>query len=152
MLRSSSATWTARGATFGLWLLAAASAVFWGLKVGGGSQLRAVPAPAARLVEPADPVVIARLLGSTPAAAAGPVVAPPVATLASRVQLLGVAAGAHSGRGAAVISIDGKPARPYRVGAFLDEGLVLQSVHGRQATLRQADGTTLTLDLPAQSK
>ncbi|MDB5957241.1 type II secretion system protein N [Ramlibacter sp.] len=152
MLRSSSATWTARGATFALWALAAASAVYWGLKVGGGSRLLDLAAPPARTVEPANPDVIARLLGSAPAAAGGPVVAAPVATLASRLQLLGVAAGTHSGRGAAVISIDGKPARPYRVGAFLDEGVVLQSVRGREATVMQADGTTVTLELPALRK
>jgi len=151
MLRSSSATWTARGATFVLWALAAASAVFWALKVGGGSRLADLPPPAARPVAVADPMAIARLLGSTPTAA-GPVVAAPVATLASRLKLLGVAAGARSGGGAAVISVDGKPARPYRVGAALDEGVVLRSVHGRQATVAQSDGTTVTLELPPLPK
>jgi len=149
MLPSRPATWTVRGATFALWLLAAASAVYWGLKVGGGSPVLDLPAPPARPVAIADPVAIARLLGSTPAGAALPAAAAPVATLASRLKLLGVAAGAHSGGGAAVISIDGKPARSYRVGASLDEGVVLQSVHGRQATVAQADGTTVTLELPS---
>ncbi len=151
MLRSSSATWTARGATFALWVLAAASTVYWGLKVGGGSRDRDLPAPAMRPVAVADPAVIAKLLGSTPAAAR-PVVAAPVATLASRLQLIGVAAGARSGGGAAVIALDGRPARSNRVGAALDEGLVLESVHGRQATVAQADGTTLTLELPSLHK
>jgi general secretion pathway protein C len=148
MLPSPHATWTVRGATFALWALAAGSAVYWGLKVSGGTRVLDLPAPPARAVALADPIAIAQLLGSTPAAAATPVVATPVATLASRLQLVGVAAGAHSGGGAAVIAIDGKPARPYRVGASIDEGLVLQSVHGRRATLVQADGTTLTLELP----
>ena len=152
MLTSSPATWTVRGATFLLWALAAARAVYWGLKVGGNSRPLDLPTPRLQAVAVADPVAIARLLGSTPAAAAGPAVAAPVATLASRLQLVGVAAGAHSGAGAAVISVDGKPARPYRVGAALDEGVVLQSVRGRQAIVAQADGTTVMLELPALKK
>jgi general secretion pathway protein C len=60
-----------------------------------------------------------------------------------------VAAGAHSGGGAAVIAVDGKPARPYRVGSTIEEGLVLQSVRGRQAMLGPAAGPALvTLELP----
>jgi general secretion pathway protein C len=49
-----------------------------------------------------------------------------------------------------VISVDGKPARPYRVGSFVDDGLVLQSVHGRQAVIASAlgDGPAVTLELP----
>jgi hypothetical protein len=78
------------------------------------------------------------------------VAAPPVPALASRFQLLGVAAGERSGGGAAVISVDGKPARPYRVGSIIDEGLVLQSVRGRQAVIAASDGKPLlTLELPA---
>jgi len=152
MLTSSPATWTVRGATFALWALAAASAVYWGLKVGGPSRPDDLPPPRPQAVAVADPAALARLLGSTPAAAAAPAMAAPVATLASRLQLIGVAAGARSGRGAAVISVDGKPARPYRVGAALDEGVVLQSVRGRQAIVAQADGTTVTLELPALKK
>ena len=138
--------WTVRGATFALWALAAASAVFWGLKLGGQARPLAVPPPPPRAVAAVDPSALARLLGSTPAAAAMPAASP---TLASRFQLLGVAAGAQSGGGAAVIAVDGKPARPFRVGATIEEGLVLQSVHGRQAVLASAAGQpVLTLELP----
>jgi general secretion pathway protein C len=149
MLAPSPAPWTVRGATFALWALAAGSAVFWALKLGGpGKQVQA-PLPPARSVAAADPAAIARLLGSTPAAAvATPLAAAP--SLASRFKLLGVAARAYSGAGAAVISVDGKPARPFRVGSPVDEGIVLQSVHGRTATLgadRQGP-PLLTLELP----
>ena len=140
------AAWTVRGATLVLWALAAGSAVFWGLRMGGTQDSMAVPAARARPVAAVDPGALARLLGGGATA----VVAAPQATLASRFQLLGVAAGVQSGEGAAVISVDGKPARPYRVGAALDEGIVLQSVHGRQAVLAAA-GTgqpLLTLELP----
>jgi general secretion pathway protein C len=78
------------------------------------------------------------LLGSSPGALAAP--AAPVPALASRFQLLGVAAGERSGGGAAVISVDGKPARSYRVGSTLEEGLVLQSVRGRQAVIASREG------------
>jgi len=109
----------------------------------------AAPAAAPRQVAPADPVAIARFLGSTPAAA-GAEPARPTA-LASRMQLLGVAAGAHSGKGAAVISVDGKPPRSYRVGSVIDEGYVLKSVHGRQAVIasQQTGQPVATLELPA---
>jgi general secretion pathway protein C len=146
MLSPSPTAWTVRGATFALWALAAASAVYWGLRVGGGQPGVAVPMPAPRQVAAGDPAAIARLLGSTPAAT----VSMPIPTLASRFQLVGVAAGANSGGGGAVISVDGKPARSYRVGAAIEEGVMLQSVRGRQAVLAaQAGGAPLvTLELP----
>jgi general secretion pathway protein C len=147
MLTPAPAAWTVRGATFALWALAAGSAVFWGLKLGGGGQGVAAPVPPLRTVGAADPAGIARLLGSAPAVAGQPVAAP---SLASRFQLVGVAAGERSGGGAAIIAVDGRPARPYRVGASIEEGLVLQSVQGRSATLATAmDGpAVLTLELP----
>jgi general secretion pathway protein C len=149
MLTATPATWTVRGTTFVLWGLAGASAVYWGLKLGGVQPPVNAPVAGARQVATADPVAIARLLGSTPAAAAGPA-ALPVASLATRFQLVGVVAGARSGAGAAVISVDGKPAKPYRVGAALDEGLLLQSVRGRTAVIaaQPAGPALVTLELP----
>ena len=146
MLTPTSAAWTVRASTFALWALAAGSAVYWGLQLGGSQRPLSLPAPAARQVAAVDPVALARLLGSAPA---GMAAAAPMPTLASRFQLIGVAAGAESGGGAAVISVDGKPARPYRVGASLEEGLVLKAVRGRQATLADATGQPLlVLELP----
>ena len=118
-----------RSCTALLWLLVGVCAVFWALRL-------TAPKPGA-LMAPVDlgaPVAIdttavARLLGAVqgvPAAAAP--------SVASRLVLLGVLAGRYQG-GAALISVDGKPARPLRVGASLEEGLVLQSVQGRQALL-----------------
>jgi general secretion pathway protein C len=50
----------------------------------------------------------------------------------------------------ALIAVDGKPARPFRVGATIDEGLVLQAVEGRRARLGPGVDapSTLTLELP----
>lgn len=146
MWTAPSAAWTVRGATFALWALAAASAAYWGLRLGTAAPgPRIAPVPA-RQVAAVDPEALARMLGSAPAA---PGMAPAAPSLASRFQLLGVAAGAQSGGGAAVIAVDGKPGRPYRVGAPVEEGLVLLSVHGRQALLGPAGGPPqLTLELP----
>jgi general secretion pathway protein C len=148
MLTTAPAPWIVRGATFALWALAAGSAAYWGLKLSSAAPVVSAPVAAPRQVGPADPVAMARLLGSSPAAVAAP---PPVVALASRFQLLGVAAGERSGGGAAVISIDGKPAKPYRVGSTLEEGIVLQSVRGRQAVLASRDGQpVVTLEVPQQ--
>jgi general secretion pathway protein C len=150
MVTPSPATWTVRGATFALWLLAAASAAYWGLKLGTGPALIAPPPAGGRVATAVDPAAIARLLGGT-APLPGASAPAPVATLASRFNLIGVAAGASSGGGAAVISVDGKPARPYRVGSIVEEGLILQSVQARRAVLAaQPTGpAVLTLELPA---
>ena len=146
MLTSTPATWTVRGATFALWALAAASAALWGLKLGGDSAAVLAPLPPARAVMTAEPGAVGRLLGSAPSTATA--AAQP--TLASRFQIVGVVAGERSGGGAAVISVDGRPARPYRVGTRIDEGLVLQSVHGRSASIgaSMTGPAVLTLDLP----
>jgi general secretion pathway protein C len=140
------AAWTVRGATFALSALAMASAVAWGLQLGGSGRTVAVPVASVRPVPAADPAAIARLLGGAPAAAG---LSAPVATLASRFQLMGVVAGVQSGGGAALIAVDGKPAKPFRVGANVDEGMVLQSVRGRQAVLGAPNGPALvTLEVP----
>lgn len=147
MLTPAPAPWIVRGATFALWALAAGSAAYWGLKLSSTTPPLAAAVAAPRQVGPVDPVALARLLGSSPSAAIAP--AAPVVALASRFQLLGVAAGARSGGGAAVLAVDGKPARSYRVGSTIEEGLVLQSVHGRQAVIASREGQpVLTLELP----
>lgn len=134
-----------RGATLLLWFLAAASCVYWGLRIApakAASTVLATTRPAA----PTDPVAVARLLGAN-RVAAGP--AAQTVSLASRFALLGVvSAGTHDG--AALIAIDGKPPRPYRVGTAIDEALMLQSVQPRQAVLANsvAGFPVLTLELP----
>lgn len=136
--------WAVAGSTFVLWGLVAASAVYWATKLGSGPAL--VPAaPAARSAPPPDPAAVARLLGSTPAAAA----AAPVASLSSRFQLLGVVAEPDGG-GAALLVVDGKPAKPYRAGAQVDESLVLKSIEPRRVTLAASMQAppAVTLELP----
>ncbi len=147
--------WGPRLAAFLLAALAAASAVYWGLKWPGSDATGAKSSAAlvATSEGPApDPSALARALGggnapdSTVAA---------VATLAapSRMALMGVVANPKSPKngGAALISIDGKPARPYRVGSRVDDNTVLQSVGPRSAVLAATlDGpASQILELPA---
>lgn len=145
MVSNSNSRWAVAATTFAVWALVAAGTAYWGLKL----TARAGGAPAAplahRAVAPVDPVAVARLLGASPMAAA----AAPVASLASRFALVGVVA-SRSRQGAALISVDGKPAKPFRVGTAVEEGLVLQSVDSRRATLAAtADGPAMvTLELP----
>ena len=146
MATSVQSRWAVRGVTLGLWLLAAGSCVYWGLRVAPRVAPLAVVAPAPSVFA-ADPAAVARLLGANPTAAAP--AGAPMASLASRFSLLGVVA-ARSRRGAALIAVDGKPARPFRVGSAIDEGLMLQSVEGRRAVLGASAGgpAVLTLELP----
>ena len=146
MLTPTAASWTVRGASFALWALAAASVVYWGFRLGGGSSVK-TPPPVERQAPPVDPAAIARLLGASPAGVAASAAAP---SLASRLQLVGVVAGVSSGGGAAIIAVDGKPAKPFRVGAAIEDGVVLQSVRGRQAVLASGPSgqSLLTLELP----
>jgi general secretion pathway protein C len=136
--------WAVAASTFVLWGLVAASAVYWATKLSSGASISAA-APEVRTAPPPDPAAIARLLGAVPAAAS----ATPVASLSSRFQLLGVVADAEGG-GAALIAVDGKPPKPYRVGAQVDENLLLQSVDPRRATLGASRNApaAVTLELP----
>jgi general secretion pathway protein C len=136
-------SWAVAATTFLLWSLVAASAVYWGLKLttkasGPAAGLAAAAPPAA-----ANPAAIAALLGAVPNAG----VAAPAASLSSRFVLTGVVADRSHG-GAALIAVDGKPPKPFRVGAHLDENLVLQSVDSRRAVLGSGGASVLTLELP----
>ena len=70
---------------------------------------------------------------------------------ASRFVLQGVVADDDQ-QGAALIAVDGKPPRPFRVGAKVADGYVLQSVSTRAAALGASlDGApAFTLQLPAR--
>jgi general secretion pathway protein C len=147
MVSKAASNWTVRGVTFLLWAVAAASAVAWGLKLSAGPGAVPPAVAGARTTAPVDTAALARVLGSSgPAPAAG---AAPQAPAPTRMSLLGVVAD-RSRQGAALISVNGRPPKPYRVGSLVDEGLVLKSVEGRRAVLAASmDGpAVLTLDLP----
>jgi general secretion pathway protein C len=145
MVTDRASNWTVRGVTFVVWAVTAASAAYWVMKFAGSDPSVPRVAAASRQAAPADPMVVARLLGHTTSAAPTAVAQP----TSSRLSLIGVVAD-RSQRGAALIAVDGKPAKPYRVGTAVDEGLVLQSVQPRKATLGPSvDGpASVTLELP----
>ncbi len=139
----------ARLSAFVVWLLVAATAMFWILRF----AVHAPQAPAhAVAVDRSAPVRgdLSRLFGAPLVARAEEKAAAP-----SRYRLIGVMApksqlpegsGAY---GLALIAVDGKPARAYAVGARLDNDLVLQSVGLRTASLGSDKGSRhMLLELP----
>lgn len=143
---------SARWFAFVIWAAAAATVVAWGLRLGATPP--AVPAYTVPVAESGalrgDTL---RLLGRDAEPVRGSAPAAPVAASeAGRFRLLGVVAprdDRYSAAGLALIAIDGKPARPVRVGSNVDEGLVLLGVHRRGASLGPQDGApTVTLELP----
>ncbi len=140
MRLSSPARWTPPAATLCLWALAAGSALFWGLRLSAPVEGVAY-APVAAAPVPADDAALARVLGAVRAEAQ------PAAPASSRFVLQGVLADVSGGGGAALIAVDGQPARPYRVGATVAPGYVLQSVARRGAVLG-GNGSRMALDMP----
>lgn len=129
-----------------LWAVAAAVITFWCLRWSASSAAQ-LPVPAPVAVVQVNAQSIAKALG----AVAAPVAAP--AAVASRYALFGVVAGHDSGGGAAVIAVSGKPAKPFRVGDVVEDGVVLQSLTTREARLGASVSgpTSAVLELPKPS-
>ena len=116
--------------TFAVAALAALTGTYWVLKSMQGHSVSVSAAMAGAGVTGVDPQAVARALGG----GNRPIAAASGQDTSGRnpYVLVGVVADpAHSG--AALISVDGKPAKPYRVGAVVDGSLVLQSVTGAQS-------------------
>src|SRR5947208_10861261 len=107
-----------RVSAFVIWALVAASVVFWALRLsvqGPSAPAYTVPVGDVAAVR-GD---LARLFGSTTVSA----LTATAPEASSRFRLVGVAApvaSAPQGSGIALVAIDGKPARPYRVGARVE--------------------------------
>lgn len=129
-------------ATLLVWSLAVGSAFYWGMRLTAPRDAGAAPPQPAPQIS-TDPAAVARLLG---ARALSPVMQ---ASLASRFNLQGVVGGGPGG-GAALISVDGKPAKAVRVGAAVEDGLILQSTSARAVTLAESRSSpaVLTLEMP----
>jgi general secretion pathway protein C len=130
----------ARWWTLGVWAAAAAGAVFWGLRV----FVTPTPLPPNTRTAAATAVVrgdLTKLFGVD--APPPPVDVAPEPAPDARFHLLGVVSprprGAAS-EGLALIAVDGKPARPFRVGMVVDGPTVLKSVNARGAMLGPRDG------------
>lgn len=145
----------ARLCAFVIWALVAATAVFWGLRLFVAAP--SAPPGAVAVGDAAEVRVdLTRLLGAAPVAPAAA-----VAEASARFKLLGIMAPpgstlgnpsnpSNAAQGVALIAVDGKLARAYRVGAALDAELVLLSVSLRSAAIGPARGApTVMLNLPA---
>jgi general secretion pathway protein C len=123
--------WLLRLVTALVWALAAGTAVYWGLRLSSPTAVAVADAAPAVLAgdAAARQASIARFLGAQPAALAGPGPGP-----GDRFALIGVVASV-GGEGAALVSVDGKPARPFAVGMQMAPGYVLQSLGPREARL-----------------
>lgn len=129
MFMNTHRVWAPRVTTFSVAALAAASMTYWVLKWSVSTELQL--APVAMVDDaPVDSLALVRLLGGASAVS----VASASPSASSRFALLGVLAGGGS-RGTALISVDGKPAKPYKVGGVVADNLVLQSVAARRAVL-----------------
>jgi general secretion pathway protein C len=136
----------ARLSAFVIWALVAASVAFWGLRL----FVKPPVAPShTQLASDSGParVDLTRLLGAAPVAMATSVQAP---AISSRFQLTGVMAPKVAGQqGIALIAVDGKMPRAYRIGAPIDGDLVLQSVSLRTASIGPPSGApAAVLELP----
>ena len=146
-------------ATFLVWLLAAGSATYWALKFVQGPAApasTAVAAPSSTALA-VDTQTLAKGLGGGQAPIATDTANPAPAANAlqsARFVLSGVVVNSGGqASGVALIAVDGKPPRPFRVGSQLSEGAVLHSVSAGRAMLSVAAdrAPSLTLELPKQT-
>jgi general secretion pathway protein C len=133
-----------------IWGAVALSAAYWGLRWFGKS-LTVPPGTASANMDNSLKGDMSKLL-SGPAQPVDSVAAPTQqAALASRLQLLGVVAPRHEGgqTGVALLVLDGKPARAYRLGQAVDGDLVVQTISQRQVQIGTSGGpAAVSLDLP----
>ena len=141
--------WFLRIATLLVWALAAGSATLWMLKFIGSRTTAMAIAPLAPPAPSAEAPDLAHVLGSARSAAPAAVAsAPKPLDPGARFVLVGVVAD-RARLGVALISVEGKAARPYRVGSVVDDGYTLKSVATRSATLTaNQTGMSITVELP----
>lgn len=127
-----------------VWAVVAYSAVVFGLQWGDGVPVDAVVAGSEQkqVTPDVDSLSVSKALGVAPVQSAS-------ASLASRFVLVGVMDGGPS-QGVALISVDGKPAKPYRLGQAVSEGFVVVGTGPKKAELGPQLGAaaTLLLELP----
>jgi general secretion pathway protein C len=131
MVSTVQSVWWSRLVAFFLSALAAGSAMYWVLLWPGnptvaGAVESVTEGPAV------DTAAVARALGG--GAVASPVVADAGVLASSRFALAGVVA-EGSRHGAALIAVDGKAARPFRVGTTVVDGWMLRQVLARRVVL-----------------
>lgn len=134
-----------------VWGIVGFSTVAWWLQVQSAQAARTwAPAAAVQVATPPDTGAIARMLGAgfqiaTPTAAAA-------SPASSRFVISGVAAsGANS---VALIGVDGKPAKPFVLGAEVTPGWIVKTIAGRRVELATSLSApvSVTLELPAANR
>jgi general secretion pathway protein C len=130
-----------------VWGAVGLSLAYWGLALWGAVSEQAVPVMPERSESP-DSQQVARALGAGASQATTASVPSP-----ARHALIGLATDA-AGRGVALIRTDDSPARSYRVGATLPDGMVLLALGPREAGLgTSAEGpVSVRLELPMSSR
>ena len=127
-----------------VWAVVAYSAVVFGLQWGAGAPVDAVVAGSEqKQVSPdVDSLSVSKALGVAPVQSAS-------ASLAIRFVLVGVMDGGPS-QGVALISVDGKPAKPFRLGQTVSDGFVVVGTGPKKAELGPQLGvaSSLVLELP----
>ncbi len=127
-----------------VWAVVAYSAVVFALQWGGGVPVDAVVAGSEQkqVLPEVDALAVSKALGAAPVQSAS-------GSLASRFVLVGVMDGGPS-QGVALISVDGKPAKPYRLGQTVTDGFVVLATGPKKAELGPQLGAaaTLLLELP----
>jgi general secretion pathway protein C len=127
-----------------VWAVVAYSAVVFALQWGGGVPVDAVVAGSEQkqVLPEVDALAVSKALGAAPVQSAS-------ASLASRFVLVGVMDGGPT-QGVALISVDGKPAKPYRLGQTVSDGFVVLATGPKKAELGPQLGApaALQLELP----
>lgn len=134
-----------RGMTFLVWCAVAASSVYWGLKLAAPNQASVAALPPSLPTPDADVNAVARVLGASRVSSS-------TTLMDARLVLVGVLA-SQSQLGTALIAVEGKPPKPYRVDSVVEEGWVVQSVQPRSVTLRsnRNKSEVKVLEMPALS-
>ena len=142
-LKPSANSWTLRLFTLFIWLLVGLCAAYWAFKFATTKTVEATTAQSANSVA-VDSKAVSRLLGATDNVATKAINTP----ANTKFVLFGLANSA-GGQGYALIALDGKPAKPYRVGSLVADDLLLKSISKTgvilAASLKSPDGVTLEL-------
>jgi general secretion pathway protein C len=150
---TSSKSWSPAVCALGLGALAAYGAVSWFLQIQSLSGSASL-APVAQTINGSTALAVdtgrvAQALGAPVASVASDVAGGNVANTAHQWNLLGVVAGA-SGKGSALLSVDGQAPKAFLPGQSVAPGWVLHSVGHRLARLAPEgqDTASVTLELP----
>jgi len=138
-----------RFATLLVWAVVAYSAVSLLLRWSGWSEEGALSVTGTeqnQVLPEVDTFAVTKALGAAPMQSAS-------VSLASRFVLVGVMDGGPS-QGVALISVDGKPAKPYRVGQLVSDGIFVVGTAPKKAELGPQLGVApvLVLELPLKNK